>query len=72
MTACETTAFVVLGIKVISPPSSVKVIYAWSYTSFPPRTLMAWRLIKRMDNFVFTYAVMNSEQGYVITAEKNG
>jgi hypothetical protein len=57
---------------VITPPSSVEVNYALSYPSVLPCTFMAWCLIKHIYNFVFTYAVMNSEQGYVITVVKNG
>jgi hypothetical protein len=72
MTPCEATTFVVVGMKVITPPSSVEVNYALRYASFLPCAFMAWCLIKHMDNFAFTYAVVNSEQGYVITVVKNG
>jgi hypothetical protein len=33
---------------------------------------MAWCLIKHTDNFAYTYAVMDSEQGYVMSSVKNG
>ena len=56
----------------ITPTSSVDVNYALSYASFLTRNFIAWCLIKHIDNFAFTYAVMNSEHGYVITAVKNG
>lgn len=72
MTPCENTTFVALDMKVITPPSNVEVNYACGYASFPSCNFMAWCLIKHTDNFAFTYAMMNSEQGYVMSAVKNG
>ena len=71
MTPCEPTTFVVVGMKVMTLPSSVDVNYALNYASVLPRTFMSWCLIKQINNFAFTYALMNSEHGYVITAVKN-
>jgi hypothetical protein len=34
-----------------SPPSSVELKNAWSYTSTSPYVFMAWYLVKHMDNF---------------------
>jgi hypothetical protein len=36
-----------------SPPSSVEIKNAWSYTSSPQRVFMAWCLVKHRDNFTF-------------------
>jgi hypothetical protein len=36
-----------------SPPSSVEVKNAWSYTSTPQYIFMAWCLVKHRDNFTF-------------------
>jgi len=38
-----------------SPPSSVGVKIAWSYTSTPPYAFMAWCLVKHRDNFTLPY-----------------
>ena len=72
MTPCETTNFFALDIKVFTPPSNVGANYACAYASFPPCNFMAWCLIKHTDNFAYTYAVMDSEQGYVMSSVKNG
>jgi hypothetical protein len=37
-----------------SPPSSVEVKNAWSYTSTPQYVFMAWCSVKPRDNFTFT------------------
>jgi len=34
---------------------------AGSYTSTPPYVFMAWYLVKRKDNFMFTYMDDNTE-----------
>jgi hypothetical protein len=36
-----------------SPPSSAEVKNAWSYTSTPQYTFMAWCLVKHKDDFTF-------------------
>jgi hypothetical protein len=36
-----------------SPPSSVEVNNAWSYTSTPPYVFMTWCLVKHKNNFMF-------------------
>jgi len=71
MTPCEPTTFVVVGMKGMTLPSSVDVNCALNYASVLPRTFMAWCLIKQINSFAFTYTLMNSEHGYVITAVKN-
>jgi hypothetical protein len=38
-----------------SPPSSVEVKNAWSYTSAPQYVFMALCLVKHRDNFTFTF-----------------
>jgi hypothetical protein len=38
-----------------SPPSSVEVKNAWSYTSTHQYVFMAWCLVKHRDNFTFTF-----------------
>jgi len=58
MTPCEATTFVVVGMKVITPPKSVEVNYALIYASFPSRNFTAWCLIKHTDKLAFTYAVI--------------
>jgi hypothetical protein len=40
-----------------SPPSSVKVKNAWSYTATPQYVFMAWCLVKNRDNFKFTFTL---------------
>jgi hypothetical protein len=40
-----------------SPPSSVEVKNAWSYTSTPQYAFMAWCSVKHRDNFTFTWNV---------------
>jgi hypothetical protein len=40
-----------------SPPSSVEVKNAWSYTSTPQYVFMAWCLVKHRDNFTFYLVV---------------
>jgi hypothetical protein len=38
-----------------SPPSSVEVENAWSYTSTPEYVFVAWYLVKHRENFTFTF-----------------
>jgi hypothetical protein len=41
-----------------SPPTSVDVKNAWSYTSTPQYVFMAWCLVKHRDNFTFTLLLL--------------
>jgi hypothetical protein len=38
-----------------SPPYSGEVKNAWSYTSDPQCVFMAWRVVKRRDNFTLIF-----------------
>jgi hypothetical protein len=40
-----------------SPPPSVEVRNAWSYTSTPPYVFMTWYLVKHGGNFTFSFTV---------------
>jgi hypothetical protein len=48
-----------------SPPSSVEVKNAWSYTSTPQYVFMAWCLIKHRDKVTFTFTTPRSRTGEV-------
>jgi len=41
-----------------SPPTSVEVKNAWSYTSIPQYTFMAWCLVKHRYNLTFTFNIL--------------
>jgi len=40
------------------PASSTEEKNAWSYTSTPQYTFMAWCLVKHRDNFTFTFTLL--------------
>jgi hypothetical protein len=47
-----------------SPPSSAEVKNAWSYTSTPQYTSMAWCLVKHKGLFTFTFYLMRCSSIY--------
>jgi hypothetical protein len=53
-----------------SPPSSVQVKNAWSYTSTPQYAFMAWCLVKHRDNFTLIFLKFKQPQLSLIGLNK--